>query len=287
VLGLDDIERATGYSRAELAERVHDEYTLHVVPKPTGGRRSVYAPAPALMSVQRALLSYLSDLLPTHEAAMMAHGPLKNARRHAGAEVLLCLDVVDFFDNISSARLRQAFATVFDREAAVLLTQLTTREGCLVQGAPTSAFLADVVCFGLDETLSGLCAGVYTRFVDDITFSAQRQHSLPPEAAVVQALSTYGLSVNANKTQSTDRQNAMVVTGLLIRKHPGCLPVRAPRHLWRRLRAGVHVLEKRGGADAVLAEEMQGLSSYLAMTDPERAEPYRERLRKMREEAKQ
>jgi len=234
------------------------------------------------MAVQRALLPYFASLLPVHEAATARLGPLKNARRHAGAKVLLCIDVVDFFDNISAARLRQRLAQLFDRETAELLTRLTTRRGCLVQGAPTSAFLADVVCFDLDETLSRLSPGVYTRFVDDITFSAQHQHGLPVEAEVVQALSDYGLSINADKTRRMDRQNAMLVTGLLIKEHEGRPPVRAPRDLWRRLRTGVHILEKRGGADAALAEELQGLSSYLAMTDPERAAPYRKRLRELR-----
>lgn len=286
MLGVDAIERATGCSRAELERRVQDEYTTHVVPKPAGGSRMVYAPAPALMALQRSLLTYLSSVLPTHEAATGRLGPLKNARRHAGAKVLLCVDVADFFDNITAARLRQCFTPVFGFEAASLLTKLVTRKGRLVQGAPTSAFLADVACYKLDETLSQLCSGVYTRFIDDITFSAQRAHSLPTEHAVKQALAAYGLSVNADKTRSTDRQTAMHVTGFLIKEHPGRPAVRAPRNLWRRLRAGVHLLEKCDGANVPLAEELQGLSSYLAMTDPARAAPYRKRLRELRKETK-
>lgn len=283
MLGCADIERAIGHSSAEMESCAQDDYTTHAVPKPAGGKRLVYAPSARLMSVQRSLLRYFTDLLPTHEAATARLGPLKNARRHAGAKTLLCFDVVDFFDNLSSTRLRQCLAAVFDFEAAALLTRLTTRIGCLVQGAPTSAFLADFMCYELDEKLSQLCAGVYTRFVDDITFSAQRPHCLPPEDRVVQALADCGLSVNAAKTRRTDRAGAMLVTGLLINEQPGRPSVRAPRNLWRRLRAGVHLLEKKGGAQ--LAEEMQGLSSYLAMTDPARAAPYRQRLRKLRRNA--
>ena len=100
MLNLSAIERATGYSHAELERRTQDVYTTHVVPKATGGKRWVYAPAPPLMAVQRALLTFLSTLLPTHEAATGRLGPLKNARRHAGAKVLLCFDVVSFFDNL-------------------------------------------------------------------------------------------------------------------------------------------------------------------------------------------
>lgn len=234
------------------------------------------------MAVQRALLPFLSTLLPTHEAATGRLGSLKNARRHAGAKTLLCFDVVDFFDNVSTIRVRQCLATVFEHEAATLLTQLSTRHGHLVQGAPTSSFLADAVCYTLDERLAQLCAGVYTRFVDDITFSAQRPHCLPPEREVVQALSDFGLSINAAKTRHADQSGAMLVTGLLINEQPGRPSVRAPRNLWRRLRAGMHLLEKREGADAALVEEMQGLSSYLAMTDRERAAPFRALLRKLK-----
>jgi len=282
VLDFSAIERATGYSHDELSQRVQDDYTMHVVPKPAGGKRFVFAPAPPLMAVQRALLAFLTELLPTHEAATGRLGPLKNARRHAGAKVLLCFDVVDFFDHVTSDRLRQRLAAVFDYEAASLLTLLTTRRGRLVQGAPTSAFLADVVCYELDERLSRLCAGVYTRFVDDISFSAQREHCLPAEDAVAQALADHHLSINAAKTRRADQSGAMLVTGLLINEQAGRPSVRAPRNLWRRLRAGMHLLEKRGGADAALTEEMQGLSSYLAMTDPERAEPFRKRLRELK-----
>lgn len=282
MLDLAALERATGYSPAELQRRAQDDYTMHVVPKATGGKRHVYAPAPPLMAAQRVLLPYLSSLLPTHEAATGRLGALKNARRHAGSKVLLCFDVVAFFDNVSAAKLRQCLTTVFDHDAATLLTQLTTRHGYLVQGAPTSSFLADVVCYKLDEQLSQLCAGVYTRFVDDITFSAQRPHCLPPEREVVQALSDHRLSINAAKTRRADQSGAMVVTGLLINEQPGRPSVRAPRNLWRRLRAGMHLLERRGGNDAVLVEEMQGLSSYLAMTDRVRAAPYRALLRKLK-----
>lgn len=281
MLSLADIERATGYSSSMLEKRAQDDYTTHAVPKATGGRRWVYAPSPRLMEVQRSLLRYLTDVLPIHEAATAQLGPLKNARRHAGAKTLLCFDVVDFFNNLTAGRLLQCLARVFDAEAAELLVRLTTRRLRLVQGAPTSAFLADFVCYELDEKLSQLCAGVYTRFVDDITFSAQREHCLPPEDRVVQALADHDLSVNAAKTRRTDRAGAMLVTGLLINEQPGRPSVRAPRNLWRRLRAGVHLLEKRG-ADATLAEELQGLSSYLAMTDPERAELYRQRLRELK-----
>jgi hypothetical protein len=284
MLDLSAIERATGYRYTELQLCAQADYTMHVVPKATGGKRQVYAPAAPLMAVQRDLLRYLEGLLPTHEAATGRLGALKNARRHAGAKVLLCFDVVDFFDNVSAARLRQCLSAVFDPDAATLLTQLTTRHGHLVQGAPTSAFLADAVCYKLDEQLSQLCAGVYTRFVDDISFSAQRLHCLPPEELVVQALADHRLSVNAAKTRRADQSGAMMVTGLLINKEPGRPSVRAPRNLWRRLRAGMHILEKREGADAALAEELQGLSSYLAMTDPERAAPFRKRLRELMKE---
>jgi len=56
------------------------------------------------------------------------------------------------------------------------MTKLTTLKGHLPQGAPTSSHIANLVFLKYDLELWKLCKDrdiVYTRFIDDLTFSSQ------------------------------------------------------------------------------------------------------------------
>jgi hypothetical protein len=89
--------------------------------------------------------------------------------------MLLQLDVADFFPSVDEARVRAAFERLGASKAmSELLTQLTTLEEELPQGAPTSVAVGDLVLFGLDRRLAGFAKKhgfTYTRYVDDLTLS--------------------------------------------------------------------------------------------------------------------
>jgi len=97
------------------------------------------------------------------------------ARLHAGHSVLLHLDLKGFFPSVGLERVKAGLTSVgFTPEAADLITQLTTIDDCLPQGACTSVALGNLVLGKLDGRLARLCrlrGLTYTRYVDDIGIS--------------------------------------------------------------------------------------------------------------------
>lgn len=85
------------------------------------------------------------------------------------------MDLVDFFLSTRAGRVRKWFRRLgYDREASRLLARLTTHEGGLPTGAPTSPRLSTLVNRKLDVRLARVAeyhGAVYTRYADDLTFS--------------------------------------------------------------------------------------------------------------------
>jgi retron-type reverse transcriptase len=179
-------------SAARLAEMVgvplsdlrglKPEYHVYQVPKRTGGTRTILAPGAKLKHVQRRILRRVLGRLGTHPAAMgFEHGEsiVSNARPHVGWDVVIKLDLQDFFTSTSAVRVRDYFVAIgWQREAAELLTRLVTHDGSLPQGAPTSPRLSNLLNVRLDSRLEGLAQtrGMnYTRYADDITFSGKSE----------------------------------------------------------------------------------------------------------------
>ena len=112
----------------------------------------------------------------------------------------------------------------FVEPLAKLITQLTTTEGLLPQGAATSPYLLNMtICAaGLMDRVAEACKprrGRFTVYVDDITISTK-----DPEigegfiASVIEAIERDGqFSVNHQKTSLTDsRHRAPVITGVTL-----------------------------------------------------------------------
>lgn len=132
---------------------------------------------------------------------------------------------------------------------ADLLTRLTTLEGHLPQGAPTSGALANLILSPLDLILEDIGARlglVVTRYVDNIDFSGVRTREaiLPTIAALQQA----GFSVGRKKVFNAGYRAPHIVTGQLVDGRIARLP--------RRKRANV-----RANVDEIICRHEAGLSN--------------------------
>jgi RNA-directed DNA polymerase len=286
MLSVLDLERVLGLPCEELVQRAALRYRPLKIKKRDGGTRTVLQPHEDLKAVQRALLAFLANILATHNAATARRGPLANAQRHAGSKVMISCDIRDFYDHVRKPALHAALSPVFRSPACDLICMLTTQKGCLVQGAPTSALLADVVCRKLDEKLAQYAA-TYTRFADDITFSAQDEIDLPQVEDIEAHVAAFGFQLNQLKTIHADSGTRMCVTGHVITPSAQTVPVRGPKEQWRRLRTGVNALKHKpvNASWWVFHEQMTSLAGHLGQGAPERAEPYKKQLRKLREDA--
>ena len=243
------------FADAHRLERTVREPLRHYRWTQVGGRL-LAAPKPRLKEAQRRLLRHVVGPLPVHGAA---HGcvPGRSVRTavtpHAGAAVVLQLDLESFFASIRAERVHALLRTVggLPEPVASAVTGLVTtvvprevwagvpvgddadRHGRLgrrlavphlPQGAPTSPALANLVAFRLDRRLAGLAAtsgAAYTRYVDDLTFSGDARLDRGRfEALVGEIVADEGFRLNAAKTRSRTAAARQSVLGTVVNVHP-------------------------------------------------------------------
>lgn len=279
-LSVADLARRLAMAEEDL-RLVEPAYREFTIPKRSGGVRRIHAPEATLKAVQRRILRAVLVPLRCHPAV---HGFEKgrsivtNAVKHVGREVVIRLDIQDFFPSISLKRVSQFFRNHgWNREAANLLTRLCTHEGGLPQGPPTSPRLANLVNYRLDARLHGLAVAhsgkvktrnprsgqlldrptgigeaTYTRYADDLTFSFTSG-----DAWLVRGVLWFARHIVEDegyrlhlrrKLRIRRRHERQAVTGLVVNQR-----VNLPRETKRRLRAVEHHI--RTGRPATLTRE--------------------------------
>lgn len=117
-------------------------------------------------------------------------GQKANASLHIRKRVLISEDIKQFFPSIDSTIIFDIWHRFFRFPPAVagILTQLTTREGGVPQGAKTSALLANLVFWEHEWRLVAKlhARGItYSRLIDDITCSCARDLSSAEMTSVI------------------------------------------------------------------------------------------------------
>jgi retron-type reverse transcriptase len=140
----------------------------------------------------------------------------------------------------------------------------------LPQGAPTSPFLANLVCIDLDQEFVTMAAGCglrYTRYADDLTFSGDQ---VPSDFVrrVAQSLIRHGFWIAREKTSRRSLHQRQYVTGVVINRE-----LRPPRERLRRMRAILHRIDVLGPevyfqANRQTESQVLGELAYLRMISP-------------------
>lgn len=102
----------------------------------------------------------------------------------------------------------------------MLLTNLCTLNDHLVQGAPTSAYISNLVMRDFDENVGRFAEKFdisYTRYSDDMTFSGEFEPSIIIRE-VRQELCKLGLRLNDKKTMVIKNSACQKVTGIVVNK---------------------------------------------------------------------
>jgi hypothetical protein len=232
------------------------------VPK-SYGMRLMEVPKIRLREIQRRILRGILDPVPVHRAA---HGFRRGkscgtyVEPHVGRDVVLRMDLRDFFPSIPGARIHALFGTLGYPEAvARTLTALCTnavpmaiaRRGAatwldakhlgiphLPQGAPTSPALANLCALHLDlrvDELAKSMDGAYTRYADDLAISGGeplRRRMANVSALVTQIAMEEGFDVNHRKTRVMHRSHRQVLTGVVVNAKAN-----VPRQAFDRLKA--------------------------------------------------
>jgi retron-type reverse transcriptase len=247
-------------------------YVGFSIRKKAGGKRKIYSPNQFLRVAQKWILSNILNHLNSEPSCYGFEPGSKlriHAQQHLGSNAVLTVDLEDFFPSISIARIVQVYKTAgYSSTGAWLLARLSTRQGRLPQGAPTSPKLANLVCYRLDRRLSEFAESVevvYTRYADDLTFSGGSMAKLAKlRPFITHIVKDCGFRLNHNKTRLVGPRGAKVVTGLVI----GHDEVGIGRRRLRELRATIHRAHVE--RDRKVLASIQGWLDFVSDADPAR-----------------
>ena len=276
-------------------------YVRFRIPKKSGGERVISAPMKRLKTVQAWIQENILEKLNSslHDAAhgfRSGHSIVSNAKPHLGRDVLVNVDLKDFFPSISYRRVKGLFAALgYSEESATVLALLCTEpdveevtldgtkyfvaqsERRLPQGAPTSPGITNLLCRRLDKRLEKMAQTLgftYTRYADDLTFSA-RGEAVSQTGEVLGRLRNIvaheGFTIHEGKTRVLRRGRRMEVTGVVVNTKPN-----VDRETLRRFRALLFQIEKDGpagkrwGTSKDLAAAIRGFANYVRMVNPEK-----------------
>jgi retron-type reverse transcriptase len=277
----------------------HSHYQRFTVAKKSGGTRTISAPMPRLKAAQHWILQAILSRLPLHDAA---HGfrpgrsIVSNAKPHVGSDVVVNMDLENFFPTVGYRRVKGLFAKFgYSEETATILALLCTEpdstrieldeevyhvavsDRFLPQGAPTSPAITNLLCRRLDARMTGLCNAlgfVYTRYADDLTFSASGESAKKVGKLLSQVewlIPEEGFKIHPGKTRIFRSGRRQEVTGLVVNES-----LAVPRHRLREFRSLLFHIEKDGPdskswgqGDDVLASAM-GFANFVCMVQPEK-----------------
>jgi len=286
--------RLLSYS-AKLSKTFH--YHNFSVPKKSGGKRTISAPSPALKAVQKQILEKILTPLSLHEAAhgfVTSRSIASNAAPHIGAQIVINMDLKDFFPSISYRRVRGVFHRLgYSESISMILAHLCTEarvhtiddngekwflrvgEHALPQGAPTSPAISNLVCRRLDARMEGLANKQgfrYTRYADDLTFSSHNKDASVGAllSAVRKIVAAEDFVVHPKKTRVMRRGSCQEVTGVVVNEKSNVSKKRL-----KKFRAFLHNLEQNGlgkaswedSRDTLAAAE--GFASFVYMVKGE------------------
>lgn len=268
-----ELAKRLGMSEDEL-RAVPIDYVEAFIPKRSGGSRRLLVPVAELKAVQKKLLHQVLAKLSVHPAVTgfeAGQSIVHNANRHVGQQVVLKMDIEEFFPSTTAERLTKYFQRIgWNREAAELLTRLTTHENGLPQGAPTSPRLSNLVNRRLDTRIAWAARkrrATYTRYADDITISFPRDNAKRVRGMVQYVrhrLRMEGYRNNRQKEIILRSHQQQRVTGLVVNER-----VNLPRETRRRLRAIEHRLNT-GQSATMTREQLDGWKALLSMIEKQR-----------------
>ncbi len=206
-----------------ISNQIEKNYRVFKMKKKNGKTRTIYAPNPLLKHIQRRILDEVLSERPISPYAKAYYPGLTlkdNAEPHVGKDMILKLDIRNFFESISFTDvLHAAFPQeLYPKQIGILFTYLCTYDEHLTQGSPTSAYISNLVLKDFDEEIGEWCKNIginYTRYSDDMTFSGHFEVT-PLITKVKNLLKKKGLRLNYDKVHVVTKSSRQSVTGVTV-----------------------------------------------------------------------
>ena len=234
-------------------------YISFKIPKKKGGTRTISAPDGQLKLVQKKLNYYLQAyylcIKPNESHGFVIHPKsmqlrcniVENARIHSQKKYVLNIDLKDFFPCITSIQVKELFISLlfdFTEHMATALALLTTFEGKLPIGAPTSPVISNFICMQLDADLIDFAAKnqlAYSRYADDLTFSSNSKIEQETIIGIRHLIEQNKFKVNEKKFRLQTSNRKQTVTGITVNEK-----INVDRKLLKKVRAMLHEWTTKG-----------------------------------------
>jgi retron-type reverse transcriptase len=272
-------------------------YKRFYIPKKSGGRRLISAPMPQLKAAQYWILENILYKVPNSDAAhgfVPGRSIVTNAAHHVAQDIVINIDLRDFFPTIEYKRVKGMFCKLgYSEQVATILSLLCTEPEVdqvaldgkdyyvantnrhLPQGAPCSPAITNIICFRLDRRFEGLARRfgyTYTRYADDMTFSAK--DTAADDAGkliwgVKQVVKEEGFVIHPDKLKVMRKGDKREVTGVVVNDK-----LSLDRDTLRKFRALLHQISVSGltgkqWGKGNIVSSVEGYINYVLMVKPE------------------
>lgn len=172
---------------------IASQYTTYKIKKKTNGFRTINAPNEDLKHIQRIVLNTLQSFntLPHDSAYAYIKGrsvyDAVSRHKQNNSKWFLKIDLQSFFDSCTQDFIYQQLIKIYpfkllilDEECDKIIKQLINiacLNGILPQGNPLAPYITNLIMVPIDYALNVL-APVYTRYSDDMLFSARTKPNL-------------------------------------------------------------------------------------------------------------
>lgn len=183
------MNRSGQLSESKEQKNVQKKYKTYYIPKSNWKYRIIREPCDVLKQIQKQILGKLltpySESVLSDSCTWFRHkfSIVDNAQFHKNKDIVIKLDISDFFPSISQARVYWFFKNKFwfNHQISSYLSGLCTYKNELPQGAPTSPMIANIIGVHIDNRILKLVESLnqwnanlnlsYSRYADDMTFS--------------------------------------------------------------------------------------------------------------------
>ena len=210
-----------------MASPNEKHYKSYVIKKRDGAKRFIFEPKPYLKETQKKILKQLLRWIrpePQAEGFRKRRSILTNSKRHVGSNILIKIDLKDFFPTITYQRVFGLFKSLgYTDTVSACLTHLVTYNGRLPIGAPTSPALSNLICRRLDFRFSKCGEKMnfnYSRYADDIAISSERRDLNRYIPFFTSIIKDEGFDINQKKLRVCRKNERQKLTGIIVNKKP-------------------------------------------------------------------
>lgn len=180
--------------------------------------RTIYNPTDSYKALLKSFIPLLEEVQAMYFLDNYDHAFVKNrncvtnASMHINNQYVLGFDIQNFFESIPFKLINY-----IDKQ----LLSLMLVDGKVVQGFPTSPYLANIAMGNIDSKIAKALYGidkkiVYSRYADDLTISFKKLSQKENiQEQILEILKEAGFKINNNKTKLQDKSNGRaIITGV-------------------------------------------------------------------------